>query len=144
MRMYDMVRVHTDCLYESRHYTQLQFGAASKLDLLSTLSSSTSRASPVGSPTPPAKEPPDPHSWTHAQSGAGAFDESETEDGITDEESSDMEIEYISLPKLRREIRRADLTGDQVFVCCMPRPAVPVDQMYKMQENSDNDGLAPV
>ena len=34
-----------------------------------------------------------------------------------------MEIEYISLPKLKREIRRSDLTGDQVFLCCMPRPA---------------------
>ena len=28
-----------------------------------------------------------------------------------------MEIEYISLPKLKREIRRSDLTGDQVFLC---------------------------
>ena len=55
-----------------------------------------------------------------------------------------MEIEYISLPKLKREIRRADLTGDQVFVCCMPRPAVLVDQMYKMQASSDDDGLDPV
>ena len=55
-----------------------------------------------------------------------------------------MEIEYISLPKLKREIRRADLTGYQVFLCCMPRPAVPVDQMYKMQESSDKDGFDPV
>ena len=55
-----------------------------------------------------------------------------------------MEIEYILLPKLKRKIRRADLTGDQVFLCCMPRPAVPVDQMYKMQASDDNDGLDPV
>ena len=55
-----------------------------------------------------------------------------------------MEIEYISLPKLKRDIRRADLTGDQVFLCFMPRPAVPVDQMYKMQASNDNDGLDPV
>ena len=55
-----------------------------------------------------------------------------------------MRIEYISLPKLKREIRRADLTGDQVFLCCMPRPAVPVNQMYKMQASNDNDGLDPV
>ena len=56
-----------------------------------------------------------------------------------------MEIEYISLPKLKREIRRSDLTGDQVFLCCMPRPAVPVDQMYKMQASDGNDdGLDPV
>ena len=55
-----------------------------------------------------------------------------------------MEIEYILLRKLKREIRRADLTGDQVFLCCMPRPAVPVDQMYKMQASDDNDGLHPV
>ena len=55
-----------------------------------------------------------------------------------------MEIEYISLPKLTREIRRADLTGDQAFLCCMPRPAVPVDQMYKMQASDGNDGLDPV
>ena len=55
-----------------------------------------------------------------------------------------MEIEYISLPKLKREIRRADLTGDQVILCCMPRLAVLVDQMYKMQAGNDNDGLDPV
>ena len=34
-----------------------------------------------------------------------------------------MAVEYISLGKLCR----ADLTGDQVFLCCMPRPALPVD-----------------
>ena len=56
-----------------------------------------------------------------------------------------MGMEYISLPKLKREIRRADLTGEQVFLCCMPRPvAVPADQMCKMQKSSDNDGLDPV
>ena len=55
-----------------------------------------------------------------------------------------MAIEYISLPKLKREIRRADPTGDQVFLCCMLLPAVPVDQMYKMQASSDDDGLDPV
>ena len=55
-----------------------------------------------------------------------------------------MEIEYISLPKLKLDIRRADLTGDQVFLCCMPRPAEPVDQVYKMQESNDNDWLDPV
>ena len=63
---------------ESRHSTQLRFQAALKLDLLSALSSSTSRASPVESPTQHAKEPPDLHSSTHAQSGADTFDESET------------------------------------------------------------------
>ena len=129
---------------ESRHSTQLQFQAASKLDLLSTLSSGTSGANPVGSSTPHAKERPDLHSSTRAQSGAGTFHESETEDGITDEECSDMEIGYISLPKLKREIRRGDLTGDQVFLCCMPRSALPVDLMYKMQDTSDDDGLDPV
>ena len=129
---------------ESRHSTGLQFQAASKLALLSTLSSSTPRPSPDGSPTPHAKERPDLHSSTRAHSGAHTFDESETEDGISDEECSDIEIEYISLPKLKPEIRRADLTGDQVFLCCMPRPAVPVDQMYKMQESSENDGLYPI
>ena len=55
-----------------------------------------------------------------------------------------MHIEYISLPKLKREIRRADLTRDQVFLCCMARPAVPVDQMYKMQASCDDDGPDPV
>ena len=129
---------------ESRHSTQLQFHAASKLDLLSTLSSSTSRASTVGSLTPHAKERPDLHSLTGAQSGADMFDGSKTEDGITDEEWCDMGIEYISLPKLKRGIRRADLTGDQAILCCMPRPAVPVDQMYKMQESSDSGRLDPV
>ena len=129
---------------ESRHSTPLQFQAASRLDLLSTLSSSTSKASPFGSPTAHAKEHPDPHPSTHVQNGAGRCNESETEDGITDEDCSDTEIEYISFPKLKRVIRRADLTGDQVFLCCMPRPASPVDQMYKMQASSDDDGLDPV
>ena len=55
-----------------------------------------------------------------------------------------MEIKYISLPKLKRQIRRADLTGPQVFLGCMPRPAVRVDQMYKMQGSSEDDGLDPV
>ena len=105
---------------ESRHSTQLQFQAASKLDLLSKLSSSASKASPVGNPTPHAKERPDLHSSTHVQHGADVYDESETEHGIADEECSNMEIEYISLPNLKREICRADLTGDQVFLCCMP------------------------
>ena len=124
---------------ESGHCTQLQFQAASKLDLLSILSSSSSNASPVGNPTPHAKERLDLHSSTQVQHGTDMYDESETEDGITDEECSDMENVYISLPKLKREIRRADLTGDQVFMCCMPRPAVPVDQMYKMQASDGND-----
>ena len=126
---------------ESRHSTQLQFQAASKLYLPSILSSNASEASPVVNPTPHAKERPDLHSLTHVQHGADMYDEFETEDGITDEECSDMEIEYISLPKLKREIRRADLTEDQVFLCCMPRPAVLVDQMCKMQASDDNDGL---
>ena len=117
---------------KSRNSTQLQLQAVSKLDLLPTLSSSTSKASPVGSPTPHAKERLDLHLSTNVQNGADMYDEFETEDGITDEECSDMEIEYISLQKLKREIRRADLTGDQVFLCCMPRPAVPIDQMYRM------------
>ena len=129
---------------ESRHSTQLQFQAALKLDLPSILSSSSSKASPVGNPTPHAKERLDLHLSTHLQHGTDMYDESETEDGITDEECSDIEIEYISLPKLKREIRRADLTGDQVFLCCMPRPAVPVDQMYKMQASNGNDGLDPI
>ena len=105
---------------ESRHSSQLQFQAASKLDLLSILSSSASEASPFGNPTQHTKERPDLHSSTQVPHGADMCDESETEDGITDEECSDMEIEYISLPKLKREIQRADLTGDQVFLCCMP------------------------
>ena len=58
-------------------------------------------------------------------------------------ECSDMETEYISLPKLKREIRPAALAGDQVFLCCMPRPAVLVDQMHNMQDKGDDDGLDP-
>ena len=49
---------------ESTQSTQLQFQAASRLDLLSTLSSSTLKASPVGSRTPHAKERPDLHTST--------------------------------------------------------------------------------
>ena len=129
---------------ESRHSTQLQFQAASKVNLLLTLSSSASEASLVGNPTSHAKERPNLNSSTHVQHGADMYDESETVDGITNEECSNTEIEYISLPKLKREIRRADLTGDQVFLCGMPRTAVPVDQMYKMKASDDNDGLHPV
>ena len=131
-------------LGESSNSTQLQFQTASKLDLLLILPPSSSKARPVGNLTPHAKERLDLHSSTHVQHGADMYDESETEDGITDEECSDSEIEYILLPKLKREIRRADITGDQVFLCCMPRPAVPFDQMYKMQASNDNDGLDPV
>ena len=36
------------------------------------------------------------------------------------------------------------LTGDPVFLCCMSRPAVPVDQMCKMQASSDDDRLDPL
>ena len=104
-----------------------------------------SKASPVGNPTPHAKEHLDLHSSTHIHRVTDMYNESETEDGITDEECSDMEIEYISLPKLKRGVRRSDLTGDQVFLCYMPRPAVPVDQMYKMHASDGNDdGLDPV
>ena len=130
-------------LDESRHSTQLTFQAASKLDLVSTLSLPPERVL-FKSPTPNAKECPDLHSSTRVRNSAGKFDESKTEDGITDEECSDIEIEKTSLPKIKREICRADLTGDQVFLCCMPRPAVQVDQLYKMQASSDDDGLDPV
>ena len=78
---------------EARHCTKLHFQTALKLDLLSTLSSSTSEVSLVGSPTRPAEEYPDAHSSTRAKSDANTLNESETEDGITDEECSDMEIE---------------------------------------------------
>ena len=77
---------------ESRHSTQLQFQAASKLDLFSILSSSSSKASPVGNLTPHAKEHLDLQSSTHVQRGTDMYDESKTEDGITDEECSDVEI----------------------------------------------------
>ena len=108
------------------------------------LSSNTSKVSPARSPAQPAKEDTDLQSPTRAKSDAHALDESETKDGITNEESSDMEIEYISLPNLKREIRRADFTGDQVFLCCIPRHALLVDQMHNMQDKSDDDGLDPI
>ena len=125
----------------SRHSTQVKFQAASKFHLLSTPSSSTPKVSLVGTPTQPAEQHPDLHSPTRAKSDANTLVESQTEDGITDEECREMIFEYISLPKLKPEICRATLTSDQVFLCCMPLPAVPVDQMYNMQKSSDNDGL---
>ena len=67
--------------------TQLQFQAASTLDLLSTLSSSTSKVNPCGSPAPPAKEHTDLRSSTHAKNDADTLDD-DTEDGITDEEAA--------------------------------------------------------
>ena len=129
---------------ESRDSTQFQFRAASKLDLLTTPSSRTSKVSPAGSPAPLAKEHTDLRSSTRAKCDADALDESKTEDGITDEDCSNMETEYILFLKLKREIRVADLTGDQVFLCCMPQPAVQVNQMHNMQDKSDHDGLDPV
>ena len=80
---------------ESRDSTQLEFHTASEFDRLSTLSFSTSKVIPAGCPAPPANEHTDLHSLTHARRNADALDESKTEDGITDEECSDMEIEYI-------------------------------------------------
>ena len=99
---------------------------------------------PAGNPTPTPKEHTDLRSSIHAKNDADTLDDFDTEDGITDEEWSDMEIEYISLPQLKREISRADLTGDQVFLCCMPRPAVPVDGMHSMQDKSEDAGLDQV
>ena len=55
-----------------------------------------------------------------------------------------MEIQYILLPQLKREIHRADLTRDQVFLCCMPPAALPVDQMHNMQDKSEDNVLDPV
>ena len=50
-----------------------------------------------------------------------------------------MLIEYIWLLKLKQEICRADLTGDEVFLCCMPQPEVPVHQMHSLQGKTDED-----
>ena len=66
---------------------------------------SSSKASSVENPTQHAEEHLDLDSSTPIQRGTDMYNESETEDGITDEDCSDMEIEYISLPKLKREIR---------------------------------------
>ena len=77
---------------ESRDSTLLQFQAAPKLDVLVTLSSSTWNVSPAGSPVPSAKEHTDLRSSISAKSDADALEKSETEDGITHEECSDMEI----------------------------------------------------
>ena len=86
----------------------------------------------------------DIRSSPHNKNDADTLDDFNKEDCITYEECSDLEIEDISLPKLKREIRRADLTGDRVFLCCMPRPAVPGDQMHSMQDKSDDAGLQPL
>ena len=115
---------HFDCP-STRDAIRLQFQLTSKLDLLSTLSSSTSKAAPGWRPAPgrrpasPAKE----HQIliltqpTQRRSSVDINDDGDSDAGVTDEEFSDVEIEYISLPKLKREIRRADLTGDQVYLC---------------------------
>ena len=87
----------------------------------------------VGSPASPGKEHGDLHLSRHNKSDVNTLNDFQTEDGMTDEDCSNMKIKNISLLKLKREIRRADLTGVQVFLCCMPRPAVPVDQMHSMQ-----------
>ena len=94
---------------------------------------------PAGSPALPAEEHADLYSSTHNKSDADTLNDFNMEDGITDEECSDMLIEYIWLPKIKREICRADLTGDEVFLCCMPRPEVPVDQMHSLQGTTHED-----
>ena len=68
----------------------------------SNLKPQTSKASLVGNPTPHAKERLNLHSSTQVQHGTDMYNQSKTEDGVTDEECSDMAIEYISLPKLRK------------------------------------------
>ena len=123
----------------SRDSTLLQFQATSRLEVLSTLSSSTSRAATDGSPVSPAKEYADLRSSTYNKSDSDTSNDSNREDGITNDQCSDMEIEYESLPKLKWGISRAHVTADQVFLCCMPRPTVPVDRMHSMQQKN-NDG----
>ena len=123
----------------SRDSTQLQFQATSKLELLSTLSSSRSKAGRDGNPASPAKEDADLHSSTYNGSDAYTLNDFNTEGGIPDKECSDIEIKYIWLPKLKQEICQADLTGDQVFLCCIFPPAVPVDQMQSMQDKNNTD-----
>ena len=100
----------------SRDSTWLQFQATSKLELFLTLSSSTSKATPVGSPASLAEEHLNLKTSTHEKSSVNAPNDCDSEAGISDEELSDVEIECISLPKLKREIRRADLTEDQVYL----------------------------
>ena len=129
----------------SRDSTRLQFQATSRLELLSTLSSSPWKVAPVRNPASPAGEDPDLHTSTCNKSDVNAPNDFDTEARITEEECIDMEIKYISPLKLKREILRADLTGDQVYLCCMPRPAVPVDHMHSMQsKNDDGSGLDQV
>ena len=60
---------------------------------------------PVGSPASPGKEHADLRSSTHSRSHTDTLNDFNTEDGITKEEWSDMQIDYISSPKLRQEIR---------------------------------------
>ena len=50
-----------------------------------------------------------------------------------------MQIEYILLPKLKLEIRRAYHTRNEVYLCCMPRPAVPAKHMHSMQHGKCYD-----
>ena len=45
------------------------------------------------------------------------YHESKTEDGITDEECSDMEIEYILLPKLKGERSVEPISRDSKYLC---------------------------
>ena len=68
----------------TRDPTWLQFHATSKLDLLWTLSSTTSKVGPAGSLALPAKEHTDLRSSTHTKNAADTLNDFDTEDGITD------------------------------------------------------------
>ena len=70
--------------------TRLHFQAAPKWDLLWTLSSTASELGMAGSPAAPAKEQADLCSWTHNKRDVHTLNDFEMEDGITDEECSDM------------------------------------------------------
>ena len=78
-------------IIRSRDSTQLQFQATSKLGLLLTRSSSSSKVSAAGSPATLVKGRTYLRSSTHAKNEADTLDDFDTEDSITDEECSDME-----------------------------------------------------
>ena len=129
----------------SKESTRLHLHATSKSSVLSTLSTSTSKVAAVESPKTAVTEHLDLHISTYNKSEADAPNDFSTETGVTDEQCSNIKIQYISLPKLKQEIHRPDLTGDRMYPCCMPRPAVPVNDEHSMQSKKDDgNGLDQV
>ena len=122
-----------------RDSTRLQFQPTLKLQLFGTLSSNTSKPARVETPTVGVQEHPNLKPPRRGRSSVCISNGGDLERGLTDEELSNVELKCIWVPKLKQEIPPADLIGDQLFLSCKPRLAVPVGQLHKVQHGTRAD-----